>query len=63
MSFWPGSGIIKSENNDFSWRKTPALTSHGRVDQNKTTESVPNKTNHAKKKNPKKIAALEKATL
>ena len=63
MGFWPGSGITKSETNDFNWRKTPALTNFGRIDQNKTTQSVPNTTGQATKKNPKKIAALEKARL
>lgn len=53
--FWPGSGIAKSENNDFTWRKKPAIEM-GRQDQNKTTESVPKSRGGL----AKKIALMEK---
>ena len=59
--YWPGTGFVKSQKNDFNWRKTPALCSFGRVDQNKTTESTQSNGGVAVKKNMKKIAVLEKA--
>ena len=65
MSFWPGTNIVKSENNDFNWEgKTAALCkSFGRVDQGKTTQSKPNHSGVGMKKNLKKVAAIEKAAV
>ncbi len=53
--FWPGSNIVKSENNDFSWRQKPAIEM-GRQDQNRTVASVPNTRGGI----AKKIALMEK---
>ena len=61
--YWAGSGIVKSQKNDFNWRKSLPLSSFGRIDQNQTTESTQGKTGSAVKKNVKKIAMLEKAAV
>lgn len=53
--FWPGTNIVKSKNNDFTWRHKPAIEL-GRKDQNNTVQSVHNSRDGA----AKKIAALEK---
>tara|TARA_R110000868_G_scaffold18370_1_gene80956 strand:+ start:322 stop:531 length:210 start_codon:yes stop_codon:yes gene_type:complete len=59
--YWSGGGVVKSQKNDFNWRKSPSLCSFGRIDQNQTTESEKSNTGRAVKKNVKKIAAIEKA--